>query len=182
MSVFKRRERRNKINRIKPQSAGHVSNGQASFDLLEKRVLFSVLPAPTGLAAVAPSTNEVDLTWNDSSGETGYIIQTETATTPTPVWTNVATPPTDTTSFAVTSIPITTGGVTTTGSLAAGTSYSFRLIAVDADGNSPASSTVSATTIPAAPTLTTTVTSPTAVTLNWTAVTGATSYILARFD
>ena len=86
-----------------------------------------------------------------SSGETSYIVQTETATTPAAIWTNLVTLPTDTTSFAVTSIPTTTGTTTTTGPLAAGTNYSFRLIAVDADGNSPASTTASATTLPGTP-------------------------------
>jgi hypothetical protein len=95
MSLFKHRQHRNKTNRIKPRSPGHLLRGLVSFDLLEQRVLFAVLPAPTGFAAVSPSTNEVDLSWNDSSGETGYIVQTETATTPAPgVWANLTTLPT----------------------------------------------------------------------------------------
>jgi hypothetical protein len=178
MSVANRRDRRARIQRIKPKSSGLLPREKVSLDLLESRVMFTVLPAPTGLVATAPSTGEVDLSWNNSNGETGYIIKANTGTVTTPVWTSIATPAANTTSYAVTSLP---GTGSTTVPLTAGTLYSFQLIAVDADGNSPASSpSASATTIPAAPTLTASVTSTTAVTLNWAAVTGATSYLLSR--
>jgi titin len=177
MSVSIRRDRRAKIQRIKPGTSATKAIEKASFDALEPRVMFTVLPAPVGLAATSPSTSEVDLTWTQDTGNTGYIVQAETATTPSAVWTNLTTVATNVTSFAVTSFP---GTGSSTVSLAAGTSYSFRIEAVNASGDSPTSNTVVGATLPAAPTLTSVPASPTSVTLNWTAVTGATSYVLSR--
>ena len=141
-----------------------------AIDSLEQRVLFTVLAAPTGFAAVAPSTGEIDLSWNDSNGETGYIVQSGSGTT----WTNLgSTLPADTTSTVVT-------GLTSTTTLSPGTSYSFRLLAVNADGNSLPSTAATVSTLPSAPTLTASAASNVAVTLTWPAITGATGYTLDR--
>jgi titin len=174
MGIFNRRRHPRKAAR--PNALPTIYGRKALFDALEPRVLFSVLPAPTGLAATAPSTNEVDLTWNNSSGETSYVLQLETATTPAAVWTTIASPAANTTSYAVTSIP---GSGSTTVPLTAGTTYNFRLEAVDADGTSTPSSTASAITIPSAPALTDTVSSS-GITVNWSAITGAATYTLQR--
>jgi titin len=181
MGFFKRRDRKNKTDRHKQASKGGLLRGLVSFDLLEKRVLFAVLPAPTGMAATAPSTNEVDLSWNDSGAETGYNVQVNTGTVLVPAWTNVTTSPiaAGTDLLAVTAVPTTSTGLITA-PLAPGTSYSFRLIAIDADGNSPAGAFPAAPTVTNAPTLSAGATTSSSVTVSWTAVTGAASYLLDR--
>ena len=134
--------------------------------------------APTGPAATVVSTSRIDLTWNvstDNVGVTGYRVERCQGT--------------NCTNFAQIGTP-TTASFSNTG-LTGGTTYRYRVRAVDAAGNlSPYSAIVSGqtlaadTTPPTAPTgLVATATSPTQVNLSWTASTdnvGVTGYRVER--
>jgi fibronectin type 3 domain-containing protein len=126
--------------------------------------------APTGLSGTAASETTVNLSWTastDDVGVTGYRVFRSGA--------------------QIAAI----GAVTTYGdaTASAGTSYGYTVKAVDAAGNlSAASNTANVTTLdltpPSAPTgLSASVTSPTKVTLSWTAATdnvGVTGYKVSR--
>jgi large repetitive protein len=90
---------------------------------------------PTISAATAQSDTAVLLSWTNISGATGYQVQRSVSGT----WTTEGTVGSGVTSY------------TDTG-LHEVTSYSYRLIATNAAGSSAPSATVSATTLPAAPT------------------------------
>lgn len=136
-------------------------------DALEQRTLFAVLAAPTGLAGSTLSSTELDLTWNDSNGETGYKLERQLTTTPTATWGVVATIPADTTEYIV-------AGMTP------GSTNVFRLKATNADGDSAASSTASVTVFPDVPNVTVSAASSTSMTVSWTAVAGVTGYEVDR--
>ena len=113
--------------------------------------------APSALAATVASSSEIDLRWTDNSGgiATGFAIDQATSS-----------------DFSQGLTTATVGaGVTTysaTG-LSADTTYYYRVRAIDAAGDSANSSTVSATTLPAASSgLTATATSSSQIDLNWT--------------
>jgi predicted carbohydrate-binding protein with CBM5 and CBM33 domain len=89
----------------------------------------AVPSAPTGLAAVA-GDGQVQLSWNAVSGATGYNVKR--STTNGGPYANVNTSPVTTTSFTNT-------GVTN------GTAYFYVVTAVNASGESPVSTQVSAT-------------------------------------
>ena len=88
-------------------------------------------PGTTVLVIVAAASDHIDLAWNDVAGETGYRI--ERSTDGDTGWTPVATTGMDVTSA-------------TDASLAAGTTYWYRIFATNDAGDSPASDVVSATT------------------------------------
>jgi hypothetical protein len=130
---------------------------------------FAAPPIPSGLTAVAAANKSIRLTWTASTGATGYLVFREPNTT----------------------TPIGTIGAVTTftdsdASLVAGTSYTYRVAAVNiADEipqsglSSPASATPLAT--PSAPTnLVASNASNGNVVLSWSAVSGATSYTVSR--
>ena len=110
--------------------------------------------APTGLATSGITQTAITLSWTKSAGATGYKVQADSGT-------------------------VTTLGDVATytfSSLSAGTSYTLKVIATNAGGDSAAAS-ISASTLPAAPTgLTTSGITQTAITLSWTKSTGATAY------
>lgn len=83
------------------------------------------LTPPTGLAAGAPSSTSVPITWNAAGGATGYHVYVNGA--------------------RVTSAPLTTTSYTVTG-LTANTSYSIAVSSVGSSGESALSSPVSVTT------------------------------------
>jgi Fibronectin type III domain len=85
----------------------------------------------TMVTATATSSTTIDVTWTDVDGETGYRI--ERSTDGGGSWTTIATTGQDVT------------GYTDAGLLAA-TTYSYRVFATDADGESPPSEAVWATT------------------------------------
>jgi hypothetical protein len=97
------------------------------------------LPAPTNLTATATSTSQVNLAWTDqANNETGYRVERSLNGS---TWATLASLGANSTSF------IDTG-------LAANTTYSYRVLAVNATTNSDYSNQASATTFgssPAAP-------------------------------
>jgi hypothetical protein len=121
-----------------------------------------VPPVPTGLAANAVSSSQINVSWNAASGATGYDLMVDG---------NV----------------IDVGAALSyqhTG-LSPSTQHSYQVRAKNATGSSAFSSTVLATTLsataPATPTgLAATVISSSQIDLSWNASTGATSYDLER--
>jgi hypothetical protein len=96
----------------------------------------SVAPAtPTGLAANAVSSSQINLTWNASAGATGYEIERSLSATAGFAEVGTAT----TTSYSDTG-------------LTAGTTYYYQVIATGGGKSSAASSVASATTTGTAPT------------------------------
>jgi hypothetical protein len=79
-------------------------------------------PTPTGLTVTGTTSTSVSLSWNASTGATGYKI------------------------YRGTSVTTTTGTSATIGGLTAGTTYSFAVSATNASGESAKSAVVSATT------------------------------------
>ncbi|HEY7115245.1 MAG TPA: fibronectin type III domain-containing protein [Tepidisphaeraceae bacterium] len=126
----------------------------------------TLLPAPTGLAVTAPTTSQVNLTWTDSTGETGYRIERSLDNRSWYVITSVAA---DVTSYSNTG-------------LAGGTAYVYRVRAINAGGVSVASATAGTTTVPLAPSISASAASDTLITLRWSNVNGETSYVLQRSD
>jgi fibronectin type 3 domain-containing protein len=128
----------------------------------------SALPAaPQGLQAVAGDAR-VTLSWTAVDGATGYIILSNTTGGVTdPGW--VRTGPY-------------TGTVITFGELTNGTTYYYWVSAVNASGEGPMSAGVSATPeaqapgLPAMPDGVQAIAGDSLVAINWTAVSGATSY------
>jgi fibronectin type 3 domain-containing protein len=124
--------------------------------------------APGGLKASAVSSNQINLSWSDVLGETGFTIQRSVDGI---TWTQIAT---------------TGGGVTSyqdTG-LTGSTTYEYEVSASNAGGTSAYSNPVSASTfatVPDAPTgLTASTVSTSQIDLAWNAVTGATGYKIDR--
>lgn len=117
--------------------------------------------APTNLTATATSSSQINLAWTDNANnETGFSIERCTGSDCTD-FQQIATTGANVTSFANTA-------------LTASTTYTYRVLAYNATGNSDYSNTASATTqaapvVPAAPTnLTATAVSRTQINLSWT--------------
>lgn len=115
--------------------------------------------APSGLAATAVSSTQINLSWNDNSNnETEFAIERSLDGT---AFTQIATVAANTTSYSNTG-------------LSAATQYAYRVRALNAAGNSNYSNTSNATTqaapqSPAAPTaLSATAASSTQINLAWT--------------
>ena len=122
--------------------------------------------APLNVTLTVVSQTEIDVSWTPSgSTATSYLVQRQTVGNPT--WVQVGTP----------ASPITTQADT---ALTAFTSYNYQVFAVNSGGTSPASTTVTATTLanPPAPPTTLTATVPAAPTgqteidLSWVDNTG----------
>jgi fibronectin type 3 domain-containing protein len=119
--------------------------------------------APTGLSALAGS-GAVSLSWNVATGATSYNVYEGTASgeeSTTPIATGL------------TSLTYTVSGLTN------GTTYYFKVAAVNVAGTSPLSSEASATpvlSVPSAPTGLTATAGSSQISLSWTASTGAASY------
>jgi hypothetical protein len=79
-------------------------------------------PTPTGLTVTGTTSSSVSLSWNASSGATGYKV------------------------YRGTNVTTVTGTSATIGGLAASTTYSFSVSATNANGESAKSASVSATT------------------------------------
>jgi hypothetical protein len=96
--------------------------------------------APSAVVVSPVSSTEIDLTWGDVSGESGYRIE---GSNDGIAWATVGTTAQDVTSYA-------------DAGLLAGTTRYYRVVAVNAAGSSPASQAASATTPtsgPASPSL-----------------------------
>jgi fibronectin type 3 domain-containing protein len=92
----------------------------------------SPVPAvPTGVTAVAVSSSQIDVTWQDVSGESGYRV--ERSLDGVGGWSVVATTGADVTSFS-------------NAGLTASTTYWYRVAAYSTGGSSAPSAVVSATT------------------------------------
>jgi hypothetical protein len=98
--------------------------------------------APTGLAAAAQSSSQIDLTWTDNAtNEGGYRVERCTGASCS--------------DFAeIATLPANSVGYQNTG-LSAATTYVYRVRAVNTAGNSAYSNTSSSTTAPIAPSVTT---------------------------
>ena len=106
-----------------------------------------VPPAPTGLAAAGASTSEIDLSWHDVTGETGYRIERKTLGG---TYAEIGTVGADVTTFQDSGLSEATG-------------YSYRIRAENSSGRSPYSNeSVAATNATIAPC----VVSPTVLCLN----------------
>lgn len=120
----------------------------------------TLLPSPTGLAAAAVGTNRVDLTWPDSTGETGYVVERSLNNV---AWSQVAVVAADDTDWSNTG-------------LNAGTAYTYRVRAANAGGNSAASTAAGAVTVPGATAVSATGASATQINLAWGNIAGETGY------
>ena len=121
--------------------------------------------APTGLAAT-PGNGQVSLAWNAVSGATSYKIYRGTASGAETLFQS-----------GITATNFLNTGLTN------GTTYFYKVTAVNAGGESPQSSEASATpqvAAPAAPTGLAAVAGDGQVSLSWNAVSGATSYKVYR--
>src|SRR6266571_1743419 len=152
------------------------SLGCAGLLLLACGATHATVPAaPTNLVATAVSGSQINLSWTDNStNETSFKIERKTGSGGT--YSQIATVGTNVTTFSNTS-------------LAAGTTYFYRVRASNSSGNSAYTNEASATpvadtTAPTAPIgLTATATSTSTINLSWTASTdnvGVTGYSVER--
>ncbi len=125
----------------------------------------ATLTAPQDLTATAFSTTQIDLSWEDVANETGFTVERSADN-----------------GVTFNAVGTTAEGVTTfsdTG-LTPGTPYVYEIVATNSSGTGPASNEADATTataIPAAVVASASLSGTTA-TITWTAVTGATSYLV----
>lgn len=137
-------------------SAVNAAGTSAASNTATASTIIPVPAAPSALTATVNSINQITLTWTDNSNnETGFVVQRHAAGSST--WTVVAT-----TAANVTTLP--------DNALQPGTSYYYRVLAVNAGGYSVESNTASNTTFtpPAAPgNLSLTVLSSTSIKLAW---------------
>ena len=144
---------------------------RASLESLESRVVLSVL-APTGLDATLVEPRGVRVTWDDVTGETGYLVERRIDGTDEP-WTVVGDPAADVTTFAQ-------------DGLTPGRTYLYRVRARDASSRSEPSNVDSVTVpvvlgVPEAPRLNANYAlADGVVRLEWTNVANETSYQLER--
>ncbi len=124
--------------------------------------------APTGVSVSSPCS-PLGLSWNAVSGASGYNVYRYTGTCTGATWSQIGT----TTSTSYSDSAVSTG-----------TTYAYmvRAYAGETTCESSNSTCVSATVLstPAAPSAPTTVDGCTGLTVNWTAVSGATSYTVQR--
>jgi len=129
----------------------------------------SVPVAPLALTATAASATEVSLTWQDAaSDETDYLVERSPDGA---AWIELASLPANTTTYLDTS-------------LTPDASYTYRVRAANAAGNSTSSNVATATThpsVPAAPTgFVATAVSENQINLTWIDTTNETGYTLER--
>jgi hypothetical protein len=124
------------------------------------------VPAAPGQTAITISDTQINVSWSNVLGETGYTV--ERSSDGGASWT-----------FSV-NIAADVTGYSDTG-LASGTSYTYRLRASNTTGSSATSGTSSATTKPAAPSgLAAMAVSGSQINLSWNDVIGDTGYVIER--
>jgi fibronectin type 3 domain-containing protein len=129
----------------------------------------TVPAAPTNVTAAPVSTSSITVTWTASPGATSYSVRRSTVS-----------------GGPYTEAGTTTGTSFTDSGLAHTTTYYYVVVAINAVGPSPNStqastSTATPQTAPAAPTgVVAAAASASAITVNWTASSGATSYSVRR--
>jgi fibronectin type 3 domain-containing protein len=122
--------------------------------------------APASLTATGASPTEIDLSWSASATATSYRI--ERSASSTTGWSTLTTVTAPTTSYADDSV-------------SAGSTWYYRVFAIDSGGSSAASPVASAFTPPATPSgLTATPASSTEIDLTWSTAAGATGYTVQR--
>ncbi|HWE03064.1 MAG TPA: fibronectin type III domain-containing protein [Tepidisphaeraceae bacterium] len=126
----------------------------------------TLLAAPSGFSLTVASATEVDLAWSAVADATGFKIERSLNNT---AWTTLVAAGVTGTSMSYANTGLT-----------AGTTYYYRLSAIDAVGVSTAATAAAVLTLPAAPTLTAGVISATQINLSWTASASATSYKLEK--
>jgi hypothetical protein len=123
---------------------------------------------PSRVVATSAGSGAIVLTWADVSAATSYRVERSS----------------DGSIGWATAASVGQGATTVTdGGLAAGTTYFYRVIAIDSDVESAASDVVSATTaldVPDAPTISATAGGPDRIDLTWTDVGGETGYAVQR--
>ncbi|MBI2825503.1 MAG: hypothetical protein HYX69_12540 [Planctomycetia bacterium] len=122
--------------------------------------------AVTNVNVISYSTTQLVLDWTDASGETGYRI--ERSTDGISGWSTVGSVGKNVPMFV-------------NGGLAANTKYFYRVVTIDAGGDSATSAVASAATrLPAVTGLAFTSKTSTQLTIQWNALAGATSYTVER--
>ncbi|MDB5322333.1 MAG: repeat-containing protein [Phycisphaerales bacterium] len=124
----------------------------------------TLLPAVTGLSATGISTTQVNLAWDDSTGESGYRVERSLNGS---TWALLTTTAADVHEYSNTG-------------LVAGTAYYYRVRAVNAGGNSLVGDYKTGITIPPATTLTVLSLSTSQIRLSWLNVAGETGYRVER--
>ena len=145
-----------------------IGRGEKSSEVSAKPIAPPVPPAPGGLTA-APGDKQVVLTWNSVSGTTGYYVYQGTSAGG------------EAAGAIASNLPIPTY---TNAGLTDGTTYFYKVAAVNANGISNKSNEASAKPAPppppSIPTGLTVLPGNTQNQLTWTTVTGATSYNVYR--
>ena len=122
------------------------------------------VPASSALSETAASATSISLLWTSVASATSYLLESSTDSGTT--WSTVVTQ---------------TGVAYTNSGLTAGTTYEYRVTAINASGNSPVSSTTTAATLLVPPaSFAATAANATTLNLTWAAVSGATSYTILR--
>jgi len=130
----------------------------------------TTLPAAPSFTLTAASATQINVAWTDVTGATGYLVDEWESG----AWTQVGSAGSGATSFAVTG-------------LSPGTTYTFDVGASNAAGtnwaNSQNATTLAATLgPPAAPSFSLTPISATQINVAWTAVSGATGYLVDEWE
>ncbi|MGI6295663.1 MAG: fibronectin type III domain-containing protein [Armatimonadota bacterium] len=146
------------------------SMGSSGYSNVASATTRAKLPdVPVGLKATVVSTNQIDLSWQDVDGETGYRVQR--ASNENGPYYNLATTTANVTNFA-------------NYGLLPGTAYYYRVCAYSSLGTSEYCDAVEAITKslpPAAPrSLTAKAVSASQIELQWIGVTGAEDYVIER--
>jgi hypothetical protein len=145
------------------------ASGLLTFDVVDGQfniVSPEILAAPQGLAASINASIQIVLTWQDTSGESGYRIERMNANTGS--WESAGT---------------TTMGITTftDGGVATGNTYSYRVLAVNGTKVSAASEPLTVSfSVPATPVAAATALSSSTVRIDWQSVSLANSYRIHR--
>jgi hypothetical protein len=121
--------------------------------------------APGGLSIISPSVSQVVINWKDVSGDNGYRVERSTDGVN---FTTLATVGVNVPSYTNASLP-------------AGTTYTYRVVALSPLGESlPSANVVGATRLPAVTGAAFSVIAPSAITFHWTDLAGETGYRIDR--